>query len=58
MITVVALLGRLAAEASEPAPAAQRDAQRQRIYDDVVQVAMHAVARLKAYHTRYGVDLA
>lgn len=56
VVAMTALLGRLAAEAYEPAPAAQRDAQRQRIYDDVVQVAAHAVSWLEAHHARYGID--
>ncbi|MFC5828505.1 hypothetical protein [Nonomuraea insulae] len=56
VVAMMAQLGKLAAEAYEPAPAAERDAQRQRVYDGVTEVAALAVCWLEAHHAQYGID--
>lgn len=53
VVAMTAQLGKLAAEAYEPAPAAGRDAQRQRVYEDVTRLAALAVCWMEAIHARY-----
>lgn len=56
VVAMMAQLGKLAAEAYEPAPASEQDAQTQRIYDEVTHLAALAVSWLEAIHARYGAD--
>lgn len=56
VVVMMAELGRLAAEAYEPAPAAESAAQRERVYDGVTRLAALAVGWLEAVHARYGID--
>ena len=55
VVAMMAGLGKVAAEAYETVPAADRDAQERRIYDGASQVAALAVGWLEAIHARYGV---
>ncbi|MFI7230546.1 hypothetical protein ACIBO5_45675 [Nonomuraea angiospora] len=56
VVAMMAQLGKLAAEAYEPASASEQDAQTQRIYDEVTHLAALAVSWLEAIHARYGAD--
>jgi hypothetical protein len=55
VVVMLAELGKLADEAYETPPAADRDAQERRVYDRVTRVAALAVAWLEAIHSRYGI---
>lgn len=55
VVAMMTQLGHLAAEAYEPAPAAEADAQTRRVYDGVTHLAALAVGWLEAIHARYGV---
>jgi hypothetical protein len=55
VVAMMTQLGQLAAEAYEPAPPAEADAQARRVYDGVTHLAAMAVCWLEAIHARYGV---
>lgn len=55
VVAMMAELGKLAGEGCETAPAAERVAQEQRIFEQVTHLAALAVGWLEAIHSRYGI---
>ncbi|MFB4275710.1 hypothetical protein ACBJ59_10495 [Nonomuraea sp. MTCD27] len=53
VVAMMGVLGKLAEEAYEPAPAAVRDEQERRIYGEVTCLAALAVCWMEAFHARY-----
>lgn len=53
VVALMEVLGKLAQEASQPAPAAGQAAQRRRIYEDVTCLAALAVSWMEAIHANY-----